>query len=295
MAPEPPLGAALGGGGGATANAAQSPQSSLQAQEITQGVLSYLKSKPGVREVRFSERAGAGTAELRLWERTHAPCKLPDDLEAFLAISNGMQLTWEMEFRGEVRPLGAMAINSLEDIKPLPLDTWPVDDDGNDDELRAGPTAAQSPGTDRAAPVRAFCLDAACSAGRVALVYGAVAPVGVGSDGRRAGTGRAKRKGYNSPASSSSAGNGADACPQVWFQDLGCQWSFISATFSDYFRLMMMHLGLPHWHYAFTELGLDPVAKQWFRYLTPERLAIIQAERTKKEKAKVKRKKRAAR
>jgi tubulin polyglutamylase complex subunit 2 len=35
--------------------------------------------------------------------------------------------------------------------------------------------------------------------------------------------------------------------PQVWFQDNSCKWFFIANTFTDYFRLMIMHLGLPHW------------------------------------------------
>ncbi len=35
-----------------------------------------------------------------------------------------------------------------------------------------------------------------------------------------------------------------------------------------------MHLGLPNWHYAFTQVGLDPQTLQWFRFLSPERLAI---------------------
>lgn len=62
--------------------------------------------------------------------------------------------------------------------------------------------------------------------------------------------------------------------PQVWFQDLSCSWFFIANTFTDYFRLMIMHLGLPHWQYAFTQVGLDPQTEQWFRFLSPERLAI---------------------
>lgn len=37
---------------------------------------------------------------------------------------------------------------------------------------------------------------------------------------------------------------------------------------------MIMHLGLPHWQYAFTQVGLDPQALQWFRFLSPERLQI---------------------
>ena len=35
-----------------------------------------------------------------------------------------------------------------------------------------------------------------------------------------------------------------------------------------------MHLGIPGWQYAFTKVGLDPQTLQWFRFLTPERLAI---------------------
>ena len=62
--------------------------------------------------------------------------------------------------------------------------------------------------------------------------------------------------------------------PQIWFQDLSCNWFFISNTFTDYFRLMVMHLGLPNWQYAFTQVGLDPQTLQWLRFLSPERLAI---------------------
>ena len=52
---------------------------------------------------------------------------------------------------------------------------------------------------------------------------------------------------------------------QVWFQDLACRWSFIANSFTDYFRLMVLHLGLPRWQYAYTEVGLDPIARQWAR------------------------------
>ena len=45
--------------------------------------------------------------------------------------------------------------------------------------------------------------------------------------------------------------------PQVWFQDLSGCWHFIAKSFTDYFRLMVMHLGIPNWHYIFTDIGLD--------------------------------------
>lgn len=69
-------------------------------------------------------------------------------------------------------------------------------------------------------------------------------------------------------------GRGDSARAQVWFQDLGCTWVFVANSFTDYFRLMLTHYGLPHWQYAFTSAGLDPIAEQWFRIIAPNRLAI---------------------
>lgn len=54
--------------------------------------------------------------------------------------------------------------------------------------------------------------------------------------------------------------------PEVWFQDLSCDWHFIANSFTDYFRLMIMHLGLPHWQYAYTDVGLDPISKVYSKF-----------------------------
>mmetsp|Transcript_1640 Transcript_1640/g.2460 ORF Transcript_1640/g.2460 Transcript_1640/m.2460 type:complete len:296 (-) Transcript_1640:24-911(-) len=62
--------------------------------------------------------------------------------------------------------------------------------------------------------------------------------------------------------------------PEVWFQDLSCEWFFVAKSFTEYYRLMIMHLGLPHWQYAFTKVGIDPISKVWFRFLCPDRLQI---------------------
>ena len=67
---------------------------------------------------------------------------------------------------------------------------------------------------------------------------------------------------------------GINSKPQIYFQDLSGDWFFIANSFTDYFRLMVMHLGLPNWQYAFTDVGLDTTSQQWFRFLSPERLAI---------------------
>ena len=77
---------------------------------------------------------------------------------------------------------------------------------------------------------------------------------------------------------------GNNSKPQIYFQDLSGDWYFIANSFTDYFRLMVMHLGLPNWHYAFTEVGLDTTSQQWFRFLSPERLAIDMKSRKKQVK-----------
>eukprot|EP01084_Bolivina_argentea_P290849 499724_1 len=62
--------------------------------------------------------------------------------------------------------------------------------------------------------------------------------------------------------------------PSIWFEDFSCEWNFICGTFSDYFRLMIMHLGLINWQYAFAKVGLNPTTMQWLRFLVPKRLDL---------------------
>ena len=44
----------------------------------------------------------------------------------------------------------------------------------------------------------------------------------------------------------------------VWLLDLSLDWHYLCASFSDYLRLAIAHLGLVQWPYALTPLGLSP-------------------------------------
>ncbi|CAD7931139.1 unnamed protein product [Amoebophrya sp. A25] len=95
-----------------------------------------------------------------------------------------------------------------------------------------------------------FDLDSKCVGGRVALKY---TPM------------------KNPPG----PGKGAHYLPpSVWFQDVSGTWFFIASSFTDYYRLMITHLGIPRWQYAYTDVGLDVLTKFWFMFLSPERLKI---------------------
>eukprot|EP01059_Diplonema_ambulator_P001952 TRINITY_DN11603_c0_g1_i1.p2 TRINITY_DN11603_c0_g1~~TRINITY_DN11603_c0_g1_i1.p2 ORF type:complete len:250 (+),score=76.92 TRINITY_DN11603_c0_g1_i1:541-1290(+) len=62
--------------------------------------------------------------------------------------------------------------------------------------------------------------------------------------------------------------------PTIWFQALDCTWHFVAQTFTDYFRLLIMHLGLPGWCYTYTNTGLPAITEEWFGFLSPERYHI---------------------
>lgn len=52
-----------------------------------------------------------------------------------------------------------------------------------------------------------------------------------------------------------------DSKPDIWFLDRSLDWHYMCDSFTAYYRLMVMHLGLPQWQYAFTDLGLSAQAK----------------------------------
>ena len=49
--------------------------------------------------------------------------------------------------------------------------------------------------------------------------------------------------------------------PEIWFLDRALQWFYLADDFIKYFRMMMIHLGLPCWQYLFTDAGLSPETK----------------------------------
>ncbi|XP_011359728.1 tubulin polyglutamylase complex subunit 2 isoform X2 [Pteropus medius] len=56
---------------------------------------------------------------------------------------------------------------------------------------------------------------------------------------------------------------------EIWFLDRALYWHFLTETFTAYYRLLITHLGLPQWQYAFTNYGISPQAKQWFNMYKP--------------------------
>ena len=86
----------------------------------------YLQEQLGVTQIQVDARSGCTAADLDGFER-NTGYALPDDLRAFLTVSNGLKCDWavDVKTRGPA-DVGALRLHRLDDIVPVTLD----DDEG---------------------------------------------------------------------------------------------------------------------------------------------------------------------
>ncbi|XP_043933970.1 tubulin polyglutamylase complex subunit 2 isoform X2 [Protopterus annectens] len=201
------------------------------------------ESRPGVTELNFLEKQPAERHKIISWEQKNC-CLLPEDLKNFYLMTDGFHLTWSVKLDDTAMPLGSMVINSISNLSHLKessLYTLPnaptladleadTDEEGDDGQPRKPHFDSRS---------RIFELDPCNGNGKVCLVYRNVKP------------------------------DSAAQQAEIWFVDRALYWYYLTDTFTAYYRLMIVHLGLPQWQYIFTKCGLSPQAKQWFNMYRP--------------------------
>ncbi|XP_078616408.1 tubulin polyglutamylase complex subunit 2-like [Branchiostoma floridae x Branchiostoma japonicum] len=223
---------------------------------LTFGVVKSLEKKKGVLDIHVEERKPAERHLVVSWEQKHS-CILPEDVKNFYLTMNGLLMTWKIKFDEVLMRLGRMEINPISDLKKL-NSTSPtagtsnnpsladIDSDSETDE-EGDDTVPVKPHFDSRS--RIFELDPCEGTGKVCLVFKNTKP-GVPAQGM-----------------------------EIWFLDRALRWNFLTDSFTHYFRMMIMHLGLPQWQYAFTDIGLSHQAKQWFNMYAPGRLAMDMRDR----------------
>uniref|UniRef100_A0A803VHM6 Tubulin polyglutamylase complex subunit 2 n=1 Tax=Ficedula albicollis TaxID=59894 RepID=A0A803VHM6_FICAL len=210
--------------------------------KLTLGVTRILETSPGVAEVNFVEKEPAECHTIVSWEQKNS-CVLPEDLKNFYLMTDGFQMTWSVKTDDTPMPLGSMVINSVSKLCRLggssmyTLPSAPTLADLEDDTDEEGDgDKPEKPHFDSRSLI--FELDPCNGNGKVCLVYKHAEPV-VSPD------------------------------TEIWFLDRALYWHFLTKTFTAYYRLLITHLGLPQWQYAFTSYGVSPQAKQWFNMYKP--------------------------
>ncbi|XP_014771609.1 tubulin polyglutamylase complex subunit 2 [Octopus bimaculoides] len=211
-------------------------------QRITFSVVKYLETKTGVCNVKLHERTGTTKEALSSWEQKNS-CLLPDDLKNYYLTTNGIKLTWSVKIdSSNPYPLGLMYLHPVDDIVEITGKSKKVagktvtKEQDSDTESEDEVSGLKKPSF--TSSYRIFELDPCAGLGKVCLVYR----------------------------------NSHSGCSEIWFLDRSLRWHFLVATFTTYYRLMLLHLGLPQWQYIFTDIGLSMQAKQWFNIYAPSRI-----------------------
>ncbi|KAF4524981.1 hypothetical protein B566_EDAN011909 [Ephemera danica] len=167
-----------------------------------------------------------------------------------------MSLTsWEQR---EVLPIGNMRINQIADLRriggfksqedgecPTPLDVEMC-------HQQIQRSLTNGPIPNFGTKCKIFELDPCQGLGKVCLVY------------QNPGN-------ISNPPKDAFQDLGIDQ-PKVWLLDRCFEWHFIAEDFTTYFRMMLVHKGLPQWQFKFTPIGLTPWAEQMFAMLAPQLL-----------------------
>ncbi|XP_039266622.1 tubulin polyglutamylase complex subunit 2-like [Styela clava] len=243
----------------------QKPALSDLLERLTLGVSTSLEKRLGVCDVSLNGGNPAERHQIVAWEQRNA-CILPEDLKNFYLTTDGLLLTWSVLLEDNKFPVGRMEINpfsnlvkisssastatitntpSFADIESCSSDEDDSEDSESDnDENTHTKKRTIKPHFDGRS--RIFELENCQGHGKVCLVYLNTSP--------------------GLPAHK----------PEIWFLDRSLMWHFLSKDFTSYYRLMLMHLGLPQWHFALTDIGLSLQAQQWFNMYAPVRLKLDQ-------------------
>ncbi|XP_050402952.1 tubulin polyglutamylase complex subunit 2 isoform X1 [Patella vulgata] len=245
-----------------------SSNSAYLEKKLVIGVLKYLEKKRGVCKIELADIKPGDRHTVLSWEQRNA-CLLPEDLKNFYLSSNGFDLTWCVQIDNSELPVGRMHIHPITQVTKLnvtpsnshihpSLADLETESDDEETNGRDKPRLCGSSGI--------FELDDCGGFGKVCLVV--------------------KKKTVLQTSPSIESENPSDnedeyTCSgitepkvEIWFMDRSIRWHFVADSFCAYYRLMLMHLGLPQWQYAFTDIGLSLQTKQWFNMYAPIRLEV---------------------
>jgi hypothetical protein len=221
------------------------------------GCISHLEAFSEVRTVLFQGNDPATQLEFISWERKNSPWKLPIDLKSFYSTFNGINLAWSVEIIEKIETIGEMRLNKIDSI--VKCNTEYFVQEKLPDEV--------SPPTPRNSQL--FVLDSSCPLGNIVLLYRQNSTTSTASP--------------NAPTSANPLSHASVDDPEIWLLDNTATLTYISRNFTQYMRLMVVHLGIHGWQGVFMD-NCWPVSTQtWMNIFCKERLIIDRHYRNEKQ------------
>ncbi|KAJ3125940.1 Tubulin polyglutamylase complex subunit 2 [Nowakowskiella sp. JEL0407] len=242
--------------------------SSSQLESIFGGCIKYLESAPMVCDIRLSTRSPVPASHLTQFQKDFPHCVLPADLLGFLEMTDGLLLSWsvktpnvpckiaKLQKNDPVIQVGVIQINQLEKIQVFGV----LQNEIKADMGKIGGVEAYEDFQGYERPPGCLFLIQECKGiGKVYLrIFGPFSHV---------------------------------VKPDIWFHDdsnpqnnssnLLKSWYYISSSFTDYWRLMVAHLGILGWQLGYTERGMPVSTLDWLSFYSPDRAKMWRKQRAK--------------
>eukprot|EP01147_Barroeca_monosierra_P009782 gene9782-1981_t len=192
---------------------------------FTMGMIQTLENCQHVVDIRSKPTSPLSTNDIASWEARQAT-KLPSDIRDFYSATNGLHIIWTVLLDRQILPVGSLLINPLDQLKPINPSSDLPPNVQHFFKTSSVTDDVQVVHRCRYMPFKAFAISSCGAHASVALVY-------------------------------------TRPTPSIWLVDRSNTWHRLAKTFTEYYRLMTLYLGIPEWQYALTSIGALPDTYRW--------------------------------
>ncbi|CAF0802610.1 unnamed protein product [Rotaria sordida] len=196
----------------------------------TTAVINYLEQRAEIDRVYVKDKGTCSSDAFLRWEEKNE-CELPDDLKKFYTMSDGLEIRWSIKTGNNTLIPTVIGKMHINSLNDLTRITSSGSKQTAVDELNDFAENDSPRFNSRSWYI--FELDSCDEQERVCLVYGPNRDI------------------------------------SIWFMDRSLQFYRLASTFTDYYRLFLLHCGLPYWQYKYTDFGIPPYILHWYYAIIP--------------------------
>ncbi|CAF0752484.1 unnamed protein product [Rotaria sordida] len=196
----------------------------------TTAVINYLEQRAEIDRVYVKDKGTCSSDAFLRWEEKNE-CELPDDLKKFYTMSDGLEIRWSIKTGNNTLIPTVIGKMHINSLNDLTRITSSGSKQTAVDELNDFAENDSPRFNSRSWYI--FELDSCDEQERVCLVYGPNRDI------------------------------------SIWFMDRSLQFHRLASTFTDYYRLFLLHCGLPYWQYKYTDFGIPPYILHWYYAIIP--------------------------
>ncbi|KAJ3006371.1 Tubulin polyglutamylase complex subunit 2 [Thoreauomyces humboldtii] len=235
-------------------------RSAAAVSAVTSNLITYLETCPSVTGIKTSSNPPLTPSELKMWTRLHSPHRLPSDVIALLHMTDGLKVQWSVQ-----NPCLKSLANTASNQTPRPaIDVGCVEINS----LKAWRRFEEG-----RPPGIAFVIHSAAPYGQVCMVFVPTCPAPASAD---ASTGTSA-----AVAPAPSVFPATKPAIYMYAQGTGT-WHFLASSFSAYFRMLVVHLGIKGWQMGWTDVGMSQATMDWLGMYATARVEMYRRERAKR-------------